>query len=113
LLSNSIKYSCDGCEVIIMVSKDDKDVTFQISDSGLGIPLKEQDKVFEKFYRGQNVIKKVTDGNGLGLYLVKSIVESSGGKIWFKSVENKGTTFYFSLPLAGVKAKAGEVVIDG
>ncbi len=112
LLTNANKYTQEKGEVIIFISQKDQDVLVQVSDDGYGIPEQEQRKIFERFYRASNVVKKETDGTGLGLYLVKAIVESSGGKIWFKSQVDKGTSFWFTFPLKGVKAKKGEVSLS-
>ena len=105
LLSNAVKYTPVNGKIEFSISFDDKkNVFIKMSDTGYGIPKNQQDKIFTKLFRADNVRDKDTDGTGLGLYIVKSIVENLGGKIWFQSEDNKasenpGTTFYVTMPL--------------
>ena len=100
LLSNAVKYTPEKGKVSIHLSlSDKKNVLLRLCDNGYGIPKNQQDKIFTKLFRADNVIGKDTEGTGLGLYIAKSIVEQAGGKLWFESVENKGTIFYATLPL--------------
>jgi signal transduction histidine kinase len=108
LLTNAIKYNKEGVKLFIRIMRLPKYknmVYFEVGDTGMGIPDKDKPKIFQKLFRADNARKKINDGNGLGLYIIKSIIEASGGKIWFESEENKGTMFSFILPLTGMKPK--------
>lgn len=107
LLTNAVKYTPEGGSITIGLSKEDANILIAVADTGFGIPAHQQDKIFTKFFRADNAREKEPDGNGLGLYIVRSLIEHSGGKIWFVSKEDKGTTFYVSLPMAGMKPKEG------
>jgi len=112
LFTNAMKYSNKKQIIKTEILKNKDFIQVKVIDHGIGINMQDQEKVFEKFYRGANAIKSETEGSGLGLYLAKIIVESSGGKIWFESSKQKGTIFYFELPISGMKKKKGEVKID-
>lgn len=99
LFGNAIKYTPDNGKVSIKVESDTARVRIHISDTGYGIPQHQQDKIFTKFFRAENVMKKETSGTGLGLYLVHSIVQLLGGSVSFTSKENEGTTFTIDLPI--------------
>lgn len=99
LLDNAIRYTKNRGEVIVKVQERRKNIYFEITDTGVGIPEEDQRYVFQKFFRSKNVLRYQTLGSGLGLFIAKSIIERSGGKIGFKSEENKGTTFWFTLPI--------------
>jgi len=100
LIDNAIRYTRGGGKVEIKLEKNgDNSIYFEIKDSGVGIPKEDQKYIFQKFFRAENAMKDQTRGTGLGLYMVKSIVEKSGGKIGFHSEEGKGTTFFFTLPI--------------
>jgi signal transduction histidine kinase len=70
-----------------------------VSDTGYGIPKAQQSKIFGKLFRADNVRVLDVEGTGLGLYIVKEVVEKMGGRVWFESIEGSGTTFYVVIPL--------------
>jgi signal transduction histidine kinase len=99
LISNAIAYTPEGGKITIDVQTQDGMMLISISDTGVGIPKDQQKDIFTKFFRGTNVTSLETTGTGLGLYISRAFIEASGGKLWFKSIEGKGTTFYFTLPI--------------
>ena len=101
LINNAIKYSPDGGEITIMLAEDEQNALFSIEDHGIGIPLQQHGRIFSRFMRADNTYMHDIGGTGLGLYLCRELVERHGGRIWFKSVEGEGSTFYVSLPLYG------------
>jgi PAS domain S-box-containing protein len=109
LLSNASRYAPVSGTITVTAELKDDMAEFSVADKGIGIPKDAQDRIFNKFYRAGNAIKHVPEGSGLGLYLVKSLVEGWGGKVWFKSPKSKGAIFYFTVPVCGMTPKEGEV----
>jgi signal transduction histidine kinase len=109
LLSNAIKYTPEGghIEFEITMGVRKGTISIRVSDSGCGIPEHQKDRIFSKLFRADNVRAQNVDGTGLGLYIVKSIVDHSRGSISFTSEEGKGTTFFVTLPLDGMEKKDG------
>jgi len=98
LLDNALRYTPAGGKITISLSGQPEKIEFSIKDTGLGIPADQKERIFTKFFRAVNVMKIDTEGSGLGLFIAKNIIDAHGGRIWFESQENKGTTFYFTLP---------------
>ncbi len=105
IFDNALRYTLAGGKITIACFGSKKQVQVEIKDTGLGIPFNEQERVFTKFFRAENIRRMDTEGTGLGLYIAKNIIEAHEGRIWFDSEENKGTTFYFTIP---VKEKFGQ-----
>jgi len=112
LLSNATKYTPDRGSIRTTIREEDGHLRIDVSDTGYGIPAHQQDRVFHKFFRGENIMKRSTDGTGLGLYLVASLTTLLGGYASFQSQENVGTTFSLFLPLTpsshGSNPRSGE-----
>jgi len=103
LITNSVKYTPAFGKIEIGITKEKNYAMIKISDTGCGIPKDQQNKIFQKLFRARNAIDQRKEGVGLGLYIVKSVVERCGGRIRFESEENKGTNFYVKVPLAGMR----------
>lgn len=102
LLSNAIRYTNEDNGIIEVRWNTDeagKEVKYSVRDNGIGIPEAQRSRIFSKFFRAENALAHVPDGSGLGLALVKELVESWGGKVWFETEERKGSTFFFTVPL--------------
>lgn len=97
LLENAIKYNVPRGKIFISLNKKSSEIEFSIKDTGMGINEENQKRIFEKFYRSDRAQKKQISGSGMGLFIIKEILEKHGGKIWLQSKENEGTTFFFTL----------------
>ena len=98
IISNALKYSPEGGKVTFRVNEHEDKIIASVTDQGMGIPKGNIDKIFGRFYRVDKARTRKLGGTGLGLAIAKEMVEAHDGHIWVRSVEGKGTTFFFSLP---------------
>jgi PAS domain S-box-containing protein len=106
-LSNSVKYTNPGGKIELTITENKEGVRIAVTDNGIGIPQCQQAEICTKLFRADNAKQLDPDGTGLGLYIVREIVNYTGGQIGFTSHEGKGSTFYANLPLAGMTKKSG------
>lgn len=99
LVDNAIKYTPPEGTVTVTVAQEAQYVKISVHDTGVGVPKNQIERLFSKFFRAENVIHMQTSGSGLGLFIVKNIIARHGGKISVESEENKGSTFWFTLPI--------------
>ncbi len=99
LLTNALKFTPDGGEVTLRLSSDESGAHLEVTDTGVGIPAREVDQVFEKFFRSSTTLQTAIPGTGLGLAIVKDLVLAHGGTIRCRSQVGRGTTFIVDLPL--------------
>lgn len=100
LVTNAVRYSPAGGEIVVSARQVETDVQIDVRDSGIGIPADRLDRIFEKFYRVDNELTRHVSGTGLGLAICRELVESHGGRIWVASRPGAGSTFSFTLPAA-------------
>jgi two-component system phosphate regulon sensor histidine kinase PhoR len=112
LISNAIKYTPPGGKISVTITDRFNDIVISVKDNGYGIPVEDQRYVFIKFFRSSDAMKHDVTGTGLGLYLTKVLVDNLGGEVWFKSIKNKGTTFFVSLPRSSLERKAGQFTLE-
>lgn len=100
LITNAIKYSPEGSKILVQATLESDDIHVLVQDEGIGIPVVEQERLFQPFYRGENVTDAV-QGYGLGLYFCHQLIQAHGGKIWVESTGKlgMGTTFHLCLPV--------------
>ena len=104
LIENSMQYTHENGLIELSAEQEGEMIKVSVKDNGIGIPKKQQSGIFNKFFRAENASKERTDGSGLGLFVMKNIVENHGGAVGFESEEDVGTTFFFTIPIATEQA---------
>jgi len=98
LIHNAVKFTTPGGTVTLSAASDGNYIRFSVNDTGAGIPEDDLERIFERFYKADRA--RSGGGTGLGLSISRHIIEAHGGKIWAESVEGKGSTFFFTIPVA-------------
>jgi len=101
LIHNAVKFTSPGGEVVLSAQTESNLVRFSVRDTGVGIPADDLERIFERFYKADRA--RSGGGTGLGLSISRHLVEAHGGKIWAESMEGRGSTFYFTIPIASSK----------
>lgn len=99
LIENAIHYTPKDGKITVTVSLNSEGVVVEVADTGIGIPEEDKAKIFGRFFRAKNAVESGEHGSGLGLFIVKRIIEKHGGRVWFESEENKGSKFFMLFPL--------------
>jgi len=99
LLDNAMQYTPAGGQIMVSASTNGSEVTFTVSDTGIGIPQADQSRIFERFYRVDVARSREVGGTGLGLSISKHLVEAHGGRIWVESEVGRGSQFFFTVPI--------------
>jgi two-component system phosphate regulon sensor histidine kinase PhoR len=100
LLDNAVQYSSEGGRIQVLATNSSREAVITVADTGIGIPLADQERIFERFYRVDAGRSREAGGTGLGLSIAKHIVEAHGGRLWVESEVGSGSRFSFSIPLA-------------
>ena len=108
LVANAYQYTPTGGEIVVSARAHGSEVRVSVRDTGIGIMLEDQGKIFDRFFRADDPLVQETPGTGLGLSIVKSLVEMHGGQVWVESELGEGSTFTFSLPIARWVAQVGD-----
>jgi signal transduction histidine kinase len=106
LIGNAMKFSPDGGTIKVLLLEQDDDICVIVKDEGIGMPADKHQRIFERFYQIDGSSRRRFGGTGIGLAIVKRIIDAHQGKIWVESEINQGSSFYFTLPKA--KADVGE-----
>lgn len=111
LMDNAAKYSDEGTQIYVDAKANGKEMLVTVKDQGVGISQPELEKIFDKFYRVERDDARETYGHGLGLYISRKFIEGMGGKLWGESQPGRGSTFYFTIPLARKESLVAEAPI--